>query len=93
MITRSNRVAFYHCYEICNNFFLRIISVLWRHLIVKHGGQLSSVLDVSSLAKITDGYTPGHMTTACKQVHKLICMPYFKHLLLGANETSDQVVT
>ena len=43
-------------------------TVLWRQLIVRHGGQVSSALDVSSLAKITDGYTPGHITTACKQV-------------------------
>ena len=42
--------------------------VLWRKLILKHGGQLSNSLDISSLAKITDGYTPGHMITACQQV-------------------------
>ena len=32
------------------------------------GGQLTPQLDISSLAKITDGYTPGHMVTACEQV-------------------------
>jgi len=42
--------------------------LLWRKLILKHGGQLSNSLDISSLAKITDGYTPGHMITACQQV-------------------------
>lgn len=51
---------------------------------MKHGGQVSNLLDVSSLAKVwrdllsnrfspicskvTDGYTPGHMTTACESV-------------------------
>jgi hypothetical protein len=42
--------------------------VLWRKLIIKSGGQLTSSLDVSSLAKITDGYTPGQMVQACQSV-------------------------
>jgi len=42
--------------------------LLWRKLINKHGGQISNSLDISSLSKITDGYTPGHMMTACQQV-------------------------
>ena len=42
--------------------------MIWRKLISQNGGQISSALDVSSLAKITDGYTPGHMVTACQQV-------------------------
>ena len=43
-------------------------SVLWRSLILKNKGQLRNQLDVSSLAKITDGYTPGHMVSVCQQV-------------------------
>ena len=43
-------------------------AVLWRTLIKKHGGQVTSALDISSLAKITDGYTPGQMDTACARV-------------------------
>ena len=35
---------------------------------MKNNGQLSNHLDVSSLAKVTDGYTPGQMVTACQQV-------------------------
>ena len=35
--------------------------ILWRHLILKNGGQITEALDLSSLAKITDGYTPGPM--------------------------------
>ncbi|CAG5126511.1 unnamed protein product, partial [Candidula unifasciata] len=42
--------------------------LLWRKLIVKYGGQLSNTLDISSLSKVTDGYTPGHMVTAIQQV-------------------------
>lgn len=42
--------------------------MIWRKLITQHGGQITNALDVSSLAKITDGYTPGHMVTACQNV-------------------------
>ncbi len=44
------------------------VVVLWRKLIQRQGGQLTNVLDISSLSKITDGYTPGHMVQACTQV-------------------------
>jgi len=44
------------------------LSVLWRRLIVKNNGSMSNQLDVSSLAKVTDGYTPGYMQTAVSQV-------------------------
>ncbi len=37
-------------------------------MIVKQGGHLTDSLDLSSLAKITDGYTPGHITTVAVQV-------------------------
>ena len=64
-----------HCWMILYFCFYTIFydvsflfPVLWRKLITKHGGQISNSLDVSSLAKITDGYTPGHMITACNQV-------------------------
>ncbi|XP_051930873.1 dynein regulatory complex protein 11 isoform X1 [Hippocampus zosterae] len=42
--------------------------VLWKHLIEKHGGKITSALDISSLTKISDGYTPGHMIQAIQQV-------------------------
>eukprot|EP00112_Aurelia_sp_Birch-Aquarium-sp1_P000787 Seg1077.3 transcript_id=Seg1077.3/GoldUCD/mRNA.D3Y31 product="Dynein regulatory complex protein 11" protein_id=Seg1077.3/GoldUCD/D3Y31 len=42
--------------------------VLWPSLIRKHGGRISDALDVSSLSKISDGYTPGHLITAIKSV-------------------------
>lgn len=44
------------------------ITVLWRRLILKNGGTLTNHLDVSSLSKVTDGYTPGHMVTAIQQI-------------------------
>ncbi|CAH1783239.1 unnamed protein product [Owenia fusiformis] len=42
--------------------------LIWRKLITKFNGIISNSLDISSLAKVTDGYTPGHMVTACTQV-------------------------
>jgi hypothetical protein len=42
--------------------------VLWRSLIKKHNGLVGANLDVSSLAKITDGYTPGQMDQCCSLV-------------------------
>ena len=44
------------------------ISVMWRTFIHRFNGILSNSLDISSLAKVTDGYTPGHMITVCEQV-------------------------
>ena len=43
-------------------------AVLWRRLIVKYNGVITNSLDISSLAKVTDGYTPGHMVTVTQQV-------------------------
>nr|XP_057930400.1 dynein regulatory complex protein 11 isoform X1 [Doryrhamphus excisus]XP_057930401.1 dynein regulatory complex protein 11 isoform X1 [Doryrhamphus excisus] len=42
--------------------------VLWKQLIQKHGGKITTALDLSSLAKISDGYTPGHMIQAIQTV-------------------------
>jgi len=42
--------------------------LLWPTLIKRHGGRVSDTLDVSSLSKISDGYTPGHMITTVKSV-------------------------
>jgi len=49
---------------------LLCLVVLWRSLIVKHHGRLSNTLDISSLAKCTDGYTPGHIAEVCAAVLK-----------------------
>ncbi|XP_076848767.1 dynein regulatory complex protein 11 isoform X2 [Brachyhypopomus gauderio] len=42
--------------------------VLWRELLIMTGAQLDPTLDLSSLAKVTDGYTPGHMLQAAQSV-------------------------
>ncbi|XP_078084803.1 dynein regulatory complex protein 11-like [Mustelus asterias] len=42
--------------------------VLWQNIIQQNGGILTSSLDLSSLAKVTDGYTQGHFSQAAKYV-------------------------
>ncbi|KAM7537402.1 hypothetical protein Aperf_G00000069183 [Anoplocephala perfoliata] len=42
--------------------------LIWKVLIVKNGGVLTNELDISSLAKVSDGYTMGMMDRACKEV-------------------------
>lgn len=54
-----------NCDEKLTSFFS---SVLWKHLIQKHGGEVTTNLDLSSLAKISDGYTPGHMVQVIQRV-------------------------
>ena len=45
-----------------------LCAVIWRSLLRRQTGQILDGLDFSSLAKITDGYTPGHIQTAIEQV-------------------------
>ncbi|XP_035031635.2 dynein regulatory complex protein 11 [Hippoglossus stenolepis] len=42
--------------------------ILWKQLITKQGGEVTKALDLSSLAKISDGYTPGHMVQVVQSV-------------------------
>ena len=49
------------------NFMFSCI-VLWRSIILRKGGHITETFDLSSLAKVSDGYTPGHMTTVITQV-------------------------
>ncbi|KAM7011970.1 LOW QUALITY PROTEIN: dynein regulatory complex protein 11 [Tautogolabrus adspersus] len=42
--------------------------ILWKQLIKKQGGVITKALDLSSLAKISDGYTPGHMIKVIQSV-------------------------
>ena len=42
--------------------------VVWKVVITKNGGHFTDALDISSLAKVTDGYTPGHINTVVTQV-------------------------
>ncbi|KAM6923966.1 dynein regulatory complex protein 11 [Xenentodon cancila] len=42
--------------------------ILWKQLIQNKGGEVTKDLDLSSLAMISDGYTPGHMVQAVQGV-------------------------
>ncbi|XP_029810627.1 IQ and AAA domain-containing protein 1-like [Suricata suricatta] len=42
--------------------------VLWRRMIEAHGVHVTQGLDVSALAKVSDGYTPGHIHQAIQSV-------------------------
>ncbi|XP_010903284.3 dynein regulatory complex protein 11 [Esox lucius] len=42
--------------------------IMWRELIKKNGGEVTAALDLSSLAKISDGYTQGHMVKVVKSI-------------------------
>lgn len=48
---------------------MHIVTVMWKELIKKTGGEVTSDLDLSSLAKISDGYTQGHMVQV---VHSIL---------------------
>ena len=41
---------------------------LWRTMITRHGGRLTTGLDISSLAKVSDGYTSGMIDSVCTTV-------------------------
>ena len=51
-----------------SDLWLCLNSVLWKQLIKKKGGEITKALDLSSLAKISDGYTPGHMVQVIQSV-------------------------
>ena len=66
---------------------------MWRAMIewVGGAGSISGALDLSSLAKISDGYSAGHIDKAVtsvlserrvQQVRVLLCYVYATHLLL-----------
>ncbi|XP_036425688.1 dynein regulatory complex protein 11 [Colossoma macropomum] len=42
--------------------------ILWKELLAVQGAQLGPTLDLSSLAKVTDGYTQGHILQAVRSV-------------------------
>ncbi|KAM9186033.1 IQ and AAA domain-containing protein 1-like [Dugong dugon] len=42
--------------------------VLWKHMIETQGVQVTQSLDISALAKVSDGYTPGHILQATRSV-------------------------
>ncbi|XP_056206542.1 dynein regulatory complex protein 11 [Falco biarmicus] len=42
--------------------------VLWKHIILQNGGVITSSLNISCLAKVSDGFTPGHIIQAVQAV-------------------------
>ncbi|XP_004458341.2 IQ and AAA domain-containing protein 1-like [Dasypus novemcinctus] len=42
--------------------------VLWKHMIETQGVQVTKSLDISALAKVSDGYTPSHILQATQSV-------------------------
>uniref|UniRef100_A0A8C4TDS3 IQ motif containing with AAA domain 1 n=1 Tax=Erpetoichthys calabaricus TaxID=27687 RepID=A0A8C4TDS3_ERPCA len=42
--------------------------VLWRHIILRHGGLITDLLDLSSVSKVSDGYTQTHILQAVQAV-------------------------
>lgn len=47
---------------------IHIVTVMWKELIKKNGGEVTGDLDLSSLAKISDGYTQGHMVQVVRSI-------------------------
>lgn len=62
------------CEEIDNNADFETLTlpmcglVIWRQLILKYGGQVTDALDLSCLARISDGYTQGHMVRVVRSI-------------------------
>ncbi|XP_034035765.1 dynein regulatory complex protein 11 [Thalassophryne amazonica] len=42
--------------------------ILWKQLIKKFGGEVTGALDLSSLTRISDGYTPGHIVKVIQSI-------------------------
>ena len=60
--------------------------MLWPRLIKKYGGQLTDSLDLSSLSKISDGYTPGQIVNVIQNVLserriKQVCLELYQYFL------------
>ncbi|KAL6053989.1 hypothetical protein STEG23_025801, partial [Scotinomys teguina] len=43
-------------------------TVLWKEIILRHGGVLTDALDISCLSKVTDGFTQGQIVQVVKEV-------------------------
>ncbi|XP_010080956.1 PREDICTED: IQ and AAA domain-containing protein 1 [Pterocles gutturalis] len=42
--------------------------VLWKHIILQSGGEITNALNISCLAKLSDGFTQGHIVQAVQAV-------------------------
>uniref|UniRef100_G3TI15 IQ motif containing with AAA domain 1 n=1 Tax=Loxodonta africana TaxID=9785 RepID=G3TI15_LOXAF len=43
-------------------------SILWKHIIQRNGGVVTNALNISCLAKVTDGFTQGHIVQVVRSV-------------------------
>ncbi|KFQ86961.1 IQ and AAA domain-containing protein 1, partial [Phoenicopterus ruber ruber] len=43
-------------------------SLLWKHIILQNGGAITDLLNISCLAKVSDGFTQGHIVQAVQAV-------------------------
>lgn len=43
-------------------------TVLWKHIILQNGGTITNLLNISCLAKVSDGFTQGHIIQAVQAV-------------------------
>ncbi|NWU68779.1 DRC11 protein, partial [Pterocles burchelli] len=43
-------------------------AVLWKHIILQNGGEITNALNISCLAKLSDGFTQGHIVQAVQAV-------------------------
>lgn len=44
------------------------MTVLWKQIILRHGGELTNSLNISCLSKVTDGFTQGQIVQVIKEV-------------------------
>ncbi|CAM4526562.1 unnamed protein product, partial [Caretta caretta] len=65
--------------------------VTWQRLIKKHGGTVTTGLDVSALAKLSDGYSQGHMAQAVQMVLTERRLLQMLKKPLGASEFLQQL--
>ena len=43
-------------------------ALMWRNMITKCGGRITDAMDLSSLAKISDGFTAGHINAVATEI-------------------------
>ncbi|NXP05409.1 DRC11 protein, partial [Thinocorus orbignyianus] len=48
--------------------FGKYFEVLWKHIILQNGGAITNLLNISCLAKLSDGFTQGHIVWAVQAV-------------------------
>ncbi|NWW46396.1 DRC11 protein, partial [Pedionomus torquatus] len=48
--------------------YFKRFSLLWKHIILQNGGTITNLLNISCLAKVSDGFTQGHIVQAVQAV-------------------------